>query len=80
MALPERRGNPHDESRVRKALKRALNRATLPAFALYDLRHTFASLLLAADAPITYVSGSGIVNPATTLRYYARWIPNRGCR
>jgi hypothetical protein len=22
----------------------------------------------------------GHANPATTLRYYARWIPSRGCR
>ena len=74
-------GNPHDESRVRKAFKRALKRAKLPAYRLYDLRHTFASLLLAAGAPITYVSAQlGHANPATTLRYYARWIPSRGRR
>src|SRR5262245_45203259 len=47
----------------------------------YDLRHTLASLLLAASAPITHVSAQlGHVNPSTTLRYYARWIPNRGRR
>ena len=45
-------------------------RAGLPHFRLYDLRHTFASLLLAAGAPITYVSAQlGHANPATTLRY-----------
>ena len=44
-------------------------------------RHTYASLLLAAGAPITYVSGQlGHANPATTLRYYAKWIPSRGQR
>src|SRR5262245_35643005 len=42
---------------------------------------TFASLLLAANAPITYVSAQlGHLNPSTTLRYYARWIPNKGRR
>jgi Phage integrase family len=70
-----------DESRVRKVFKRALKAATLPEFRLYDLRHTYASLLLAANAPITYVSAQlGHANPATTLRYYARWIPSKGRR
>ena len=55
--------------------KRALGKAKLPAFRLYDLRHTFASLLVAASAPIAYVSAElGHVNLSTTLRYYARWI------
>ena len=58
-----------------------LRKAKLPAFHLDDLRHTFASLLLAASAPITYVSAQlGHVNPSTTLRYYARWIPTKGRR
>jgi len=61
--------------------RRWLARAKVPAFRLYDLRHTFASLLLAAGAPITYVSAQlGHANPATTLRYYARWVPSRGRR
>ena len=36
----------------------------LPVFRVYDLRHTFASLLLARNAPITYVAaqlGHGVV-------------------
>ena len=79
--FPNDEGKPHDEARVRKVFKRALGKAKLPAFRLYDLRHTFASLLLAASAPITYVSAQlGHVNPSTTLRYYARWIPNKGRR
>jgi integrase len=40
-------GTPLDESRVRKAFALALRRAKLPGVRLYDLRHTFASLLLA---------------------------------
>jgi len=42
---------------------------------------TYASLLLAAGTPITYVSAQlGHANPATTLRYYAKWIPSKGQR
>ena len=79
--FPNDEGNPMDESRVRKVFKRALKAAALPEFRLYDLRHTYASLLLAANAPITYVSAQlGHANPSTTLRYYARWIPNKGRR
>ena len=70
--FPNEEGKPLDESRVRKAFKRALGRAKLPGFRVYDLRHTYASLLLAAGAPITYVSAQlGHANPSTTLRYYA---------
>ena len=66
---------------MRRVFKTGLKDAKLPAFRLYDLRHTFASLLLAAGAPITYVSAQlGHVNPSTTLRYYARWIPSKGQR
>jgi len=79
--FPNDDGHPMDESRVRKVFKQALKRAQLPEFRLYDLRHTYASLLLAAGAPITYVSAQlGHANPTTTLRYYARWIPSRGRR
>ena len=65
-----------DESRVRKAFSQALRRAKLPSFRVYDLRHTYASLLLAQNAPITYVSAQlRHTDATTTLRWYARWIP-----
>jgi integrase len=35
---------------------RILKRAELPHYRVYDLRHTFASLLLAESAPITYLA------------------------
>jgi integrase len=48
---------------------------------MYELRHTYASLLFAAAAPITYVSAQlGHANPTTTLTYYAQWIPSKGRR
>src|SRR5437867_6325094 len=79
--FPNEDGKPADESRVRKIFKRALRTARLPEFRFYDLRHTYASLLLAAGAPITYVSAQlGHANASTTLRYYAKWIPSKGRR
>src|ERR1700676_5269961 len=45
---------------------------------LYDLRHTFASHLI-ANAPITYVAAQlGHADSTTTLRWYARWLPKSG--
>jgi integrase len=42
---------------------------------------TCSSLLLAAGAPITYVSAQlGHAPPPPTLRYYAKWIPSQGRR
>ena len=79
--FPNEDGKLMDESRVRKAFKRALKNAKLPEFRVYDLRHTYASLLLAERAPITYVAEQlGHANLSTTLRYYAKWIPSRGQR
>lgn len=72
---------PFDEPKIRKVFTRTLKRVGLPAFRLYDLRHTCASLLLAEGAPLTYVAQQlGHRKPTTTLKYYARWIPGSGRR
>jgi len=79
--FPNEEGKPLDESRVRKAFQTRARPRQAPRFRVYDLRHTYASLLLAAGAPITYVSEQlGHANPSTTLRYYAKWIPSKGRR
>jgi len=50
--------------------------AGLPRHRLYDLRHTFATHLLADRAPITYVAAPlGHRKPTTTPAFYAHWIP-----
>ena len=43
------------------------------------MRHTFASLLLQAGVPITYVSKQlGHRDASITLRVYAHWLPDSG--
>jgi integrase len=76
-----REGNPLEDRKIGQAFHRALRKAKLPAFRIYDLRHTYASLLLAAGVPLTYVSAQlGHAKPTTTLQHYARWIPGGGER
>ena len=61
--------------------RRLLKQASLAHHRVYDLRHCYASLLLADGAPITYVAEQlGHSSSATTLRYYAKWIPSKGKR
>jgi integrase len=86
-----RTGKPFDLANAARGFKRVLRAMTPegqepPRHSLYDLRHTFATLLLAGSggsppAPITYVAAQmGHATPATTLRFYARWIPRQGRR
>ena len=62
---------------VRRALARILTTAALPHFNPYDLRHTYASLLLSANAPLLYVANRlGHKKPTMTLKHYAHWMPD----
>jgi integrase len=75
--FPSTAGTPLDPSAVAKTYRSVLHVAGLPRFRLYDLRHTFATHLLAQGAPITYVAAQlGHAKPTTTLTYYAHWIPS----
>ena len=70
---------PLDHNNVAKVYKHVLKRALLPGVRLYDLRHTYASLLLAEGAPISFVSHQlGHRSPDTTLRFYTRSLPSTG--
>jgi integrase len=71
-----REGKPLEERKIGRAFHRALKQAKIPMFRVYDLRHTYASILLAAGVPLTYVSTQlGHAKPTTTLQHYAKWIP-----
>jgi integrase len=79
--FPREDGSLMDKDYLTGVFRRTLKRADLPHHRPYDLRHTYASLLLAQSAPITYVSQQlGHSSPATTLRYYAKWVPTKGIR
>ena len=66
-----------DERWHRDLFKQVLHAAQLPAFVPYDLRHTFASLLLSGNVPLLYVSKMlGHSKPTTTLDHYAKWLPS----
>jgi len=70
-------GTALDESNVRKALNRILEKAELRHRGPHQMRHTCASLLLAAGEPITYVSKLlGHHDASITLRVYAHWLPD----
>ena len=62
---------------LRKVFSRILRKAELPHFKPYDLRHTYASLLLSEGVPLVYVSRQlGHAKPTTTLKHYAKWMPS----
>ncbi len=72
-------GHPLEEAKTRKIFHATLAKIGLPTFRLYDLRHTFASMLLSNGVPLTYVAKQlGHHKPDTTLRYYSHWIPDAG--
>jgi len=79
LLFPNDLGLPLDDRNVRKVFQRVLIKAKLPTFRVYDLRHTYASLLLSQGVPLLYVSQQlGHSKPTTTLKYYAHWIPKGG--
>ena len=79
--FPVASGRLLDRYAIRDAFRRALKQAGIGHHRPYDLRHTFASLLLAEGAPLPYVAAQlGHSNPTTTLRHYAHYLPKYGRR
>jgi len=76
--FPSDVNTPLDHNNIAKVFRSVLTGLGIPRHRLYDLRHTYASLLLEAGAPITYVSHQlGHRDVGTTLKFYTRWIPDK---
>jgi hypothetical protein len=70
-------GTPLDESKVRKVMARILKKAKMPLhFTPHCLRHTYASLMLQQDEPVTYVQRQlGHASIQLTVDTYGKWLP-----
>jgi integrase len=69
-------GLPYRRARVIELLDRAIEKAQVKRLTPHGLRHTFASMLLAARTPITEVSHLlGHKNSHVTLSVYAHFVP-----
>jgi integrase len=75
--FPSRDGTALEERNVRHVFTRILEKAELRQLRVHDLRHTFATQLLQAGAPITYVAKQlGHADASITLRVYAHYLPD----
>jgi integrase len=67
------------EKVTQRSLKPLLKRARLPEIRFHDLRHTFATLLLARGVHPTYVQRAlGHASVKMTLDRYSHWMPSMG--
>jgi integrase len=73
-------GEPIGPEKVtQRAFKPLLKRAGLPEIRFHDLRHTFATLLLARGVHPTYVQHAlGHASVKMTLDRYSHWMPSMG--
>ena len=74
------KGTPHDSQNIiNRYFKPLLKRAELPNIRWHDLRHTYATLLLARGTHPTYVQKSlGHASVQLTLDRYSHWMPSMG--
>ena len=76
MLFPSLTGAYLEIRNIRRLFKEICARAGIQGFTLYDLRHTYASLMLMRGADPRYVQQQlGHESVSTTYRYYAHWIP-----
>jgi len=76
MLFPSTQGTYLDVRNLRRMFSAICSQAGIEGFALYDLRHTYASLMLMRGADPRWVQRQlGHESLTTTLRYYAHWIP-----
>ncbi len=63
------------QNQARRLFKRILTKADMPPMRVHDIRHTFASTLLSAGLPVTYVSRQlGHSSIKITFDVYGHWI------
>jgi integrase len=73
----ETAGHPIHSDKLAEVFKAILRRADLPIIRLYDLRHTSATLALAAGVPPKVVAEQlGHASAAFTLDQYAHVLPH----
>ena len=78
VVFPMPDGQPmHRSTALRYGLWPALSRAGLRRVNMHSLRHSFASALIMAGAPVTEVQSLlGHSSPAVTLKVYSHWFKN----
>ena len=79
LVFPNTEGGPMNHLNFRgRVFVSALRRAGLRRIRVHDMRHTCASLLIAAGCDIAAVSRQlGHANVATTLAIYSHWFAKR---
>ena len=77
LVFPSKEGTYLDPGNImHRAWNPLLRAAGLRHRGMHQLRHSFATILLAEGAPITYVAQQlGHASPRITLEIYAHWIP-----
>ena len=82
LVFKNRGGNPYQDNNVQRRFRVLSDKYGLPAeFSFHNLRHTHASILVAAGWSIKEVSERlGHADIVITLRYYVRVIPNENRR
>ena len=80
LVFATRKGTPLDAQNIINGFfKPLLKRAELPNIRWHDLRHTYATLLLARSTHPTYVQRSlGHASVQLTLDRYSHWMPSMG--
>jgi len=72
-------GTPLDPSSVTHVFRKVIHRAGLEGLRLHDLRHSYASLMLAAGVNVKAISRSmGHTNIGITLDTYSHLLPGMG--
>lgn len=71
-------GGPHNPANIYDHLSAMLEKASLPRVRVHDLRHTYASHLIADGVPLPVVAKQlGHASPAITMQVYAHMVPGQ---